>query len=106
MLATSLLVMLVFFEDTFPHLIQIFSVLLFDSCSDQPTSSAEITTLLGLKTYAKLMFFPVSASKSYIQHYKSFCGVLPQFKPKFDSDMLFIHACLLLCTPKSAASVV
>lgn len=89
------------FENAFLRLIRIFRVLLFDSCSEQPLSSAEITPFLGLKTYTNRMFFPVSASKSYIEHYKRFCNVFPYFKPKFDSDMLFIQICLLLCTPKS-----
>ena len=72
------------FEDTFLHLIHIFSVLLFDSCSEQPTSSAEIAPFLGLKNYTKIMFFSVSASKSCINITK----VSVAFSPSLNQNLI------------------
>jgi len=93
MLAASLVVMFVFLK-TRSYIWSIFLVVccLIHVLSNQHLQQRSRHSW-ALKKYTKLMFFTVSASKHYTQHYKSLYSVFHQFKPKFDSDMLFIQVC-------------
>ena len=40
-------------------------------------------------------------SKSYYQHFKSFCTIYPHFREKFDIHTLYFQVCHFLGIPKS-----
>jgi hypothetical protein len=49
------------------------------------------------------MFFILSAHNIYVQHFKSFHSIFPQFKVKFDADTPFFQVCHFVGTPKLQA---